>query len=233
VAGRVKRAQLILLSYQGYRVQEIAEKLSIHKRTARLWIARFNRLGMPGLVVGPREGRPRVYVRDVGVVLQTALAPPAEMDLPFGSWTLDRLVAYLTEVKGIPITIQHCLDFLDQVEASVTASVERVSVILVKLATRNPPMTCYSFTWRIRGFEFVFQPMYAAYLNLIEPWWKVLKSLANLRVTGSDLGGIRTGCGQSERLLERAYKPFCLGKRRRHRMPRKLSIACMPKATNI
>jgi transposase len=27
-------------------------------------------------------------------------------------------------------------------------------------------------------WEFVFQPTYAAYLNLIEPWWKILKSLA-------------------------------------------------------
>ena len=27
-------------------------------------------------------------------------------------------------------------------------------------------------------WEIVFQPKYAAYLNLIEPWWKTLKSLA-------------------------------------------------------
>ena len=27
-------------------------------------------------------------------------------------------------------------------------------------------------------WEFVFQPVAAAYLNLIEPWWKVLRSLA-------------------------------------------------------
>ncbi len=27
-------------------------------------------------------------------------------------------------------------------------------------------------------WEFVFQPKYAAYLNLIEPWWKTLRSLA-------------------------------------------------------
>jgi DNA-binding NarL/FixJ family response regulator len=33
-AGRVKRVQLILLSNQGYRVQEIAEQLGIHERTA-------------------------------------------------------------------------------------------------------------------------------------------------------------------------------------------------------
>jgi transposase len=33
--------------------------------------------------------------------MQTALTPPVELGLPFGSWTLDRLVAYLAEVKGI------------------------------------------------------------------------------------------------------------------------------------
>lgn len=27
-------------------------------------------------------------------------------------------------------------------------------------------------------WEFAFQPKYAAYLNLIEPWWKALRSLA-------------------------------------------------------
>jgi transposase len=27
-------------------------------------------------------------------------------------------------------------------------------------------------------WEFVFQPKYAPYLNLIEPWWKVWRSLA-------------------------------------------------------
>jgi transposase len=103
-AGRVKRAQLILLSNQGYRVQENAEQLSLHERTARRWIGRFNRLGIPAWEEGPRDGRPPVYsTKDVGVVIQTALTPPGELDLPFGSWTLDRLVAYLSEVKGIPI----------------------------------------------------------------------------------------------------------------------------------
>jgi len=38
-------------------------------------------------------------------------------------------------------------------------------------------MSC-SLTWPIRGFQFVFQPTYAACLNLIEPCWKTLKSLA-------------------------------------------------------
>ena len=103
-AGRVKRAQIILLSNQGYLPTEIGQKLAIHERTARRWIGRFNRLGIAGLEEGPREGRPRVYSsQEVGLVIQTALTPPAQLDQPFHSWTLDRRVVYLTEVKGIPI----------------------------------------------------------------------------------------------------------------------------------
>ncbi|HEV2583283.1 MAG TPA: helix-turn-helix domain-containing protein [Ktedonobacteraceae bacterium] len=103
-AGRVKRAQIILLSNQGHLPTEIDKKLNIHERTARRWIGRFNRLGIAGLEEGPREGRPRVYsTEEVGVVLQTALTPPSQLDQPFHSWTLDRLVIYLTEVKGIAI----------------------------------------------------------------------------------------------------------------------------------
>ncbi len=37
------------------------------------------------------------------MVIQTALISPEDLDLPFGSWTLDRLVAYLTEEKGVPM----------------------------------------------------------------------------------------------------------------------------------
>ncbi len=70
--------------------------------TDTLWIGGFNKLGMSGLEEGPRNGRPPIYsTKDVSVVIQTALTPPKELGLPFGSWTLDRLVAYLTEEKGV------------------------------------------------------------------------------------------------------------------------------------
>src|SRR5215213_1580106 len=36
----------------------------------------------------------------------------------------------------------------------------------------------YFSTAALKRWEFVFQPKYAAYLNLIEPWWKILRSLA-------------------------------------------------------
>jgi transposase len=44
-SGRVKRAQIILLSNRGYLPTEIGQKLAIHERTARRWIGRYNRLG--------------------------------------------------------------------------------------------------------------------------------------------------------------------------------------------
>jgi hypothetical protein len=34
------------------------------------------------------------------------------------------------------------------------------------------------FMIHLPRWEFVYQPRYAAYLNFIEPWWKVLRSLA-------------------------------------------------------
>jgi len=101
-AGRVKRAQIILLSNQGYIAQEIAAKLELHEKTVRVWISRFNRAGMAGLEEKMRAGRPPVYsTHEVATVLQLAQTSPDALDLPFHFWTLDRLMAYLSEEKGI------------------------------------------------------------------------------------------------------------------------------------
>jgi transposase len=101
-AGKVRRAKIVLSSNQGHTAREIAQKLDCNERTALKWINRFNRYGVAGLEEGPREGRPRVYgPEDVGAVIQAALTPPQELGLPFASWTLDRLVTYLSEEKGV------------------------------------------------------------------------------------------------------------------------------------
>ena len=46
-------------------------------------------------------------------------------------------------------------------------------------------------------WEFVFQPKYAAYLNLIEPWWKTMTSLA---IRGRSV----ESCHQVEEAISRA-----------------------------
>src|SRR4051794_7698002 len=97
-AGRVKRAQLVLLAAEGREAGEIGEELRLHAKTARFWLKRYNAHGLAGLEESERPGRPPVYSADqVGA----ALTRPAELGLPFTSWTLDRLVAYLGEAKGI------------------------------------------------------------------------------------------------------------------------------------
>src|SRR3954447_20524474 len=102
-AGRVKRAQLVLLAVEGRKAAEIAEELRLHARTARFWLKRFNAHGLAGLAESERPGRPPVYPADqVAAVIATALARPAELGLPFASWTLDRLVVWLRDVLGTP-----------------------------------------------------------------------------------------------------------------------------------
>ena len=69
------------------------------------------------------------------------------------------------------------VDFLEQVEAWLPAEGERVYAIVDNLnAHRATDVLLFALAHP--RWEFVFQPTYAAYLNLIEPWWKVLRSLA-------------------------------------------------------
>jgi transposase len=50
----------------------------------------------------PRGGRPPTYTREqLGEIVATALTNPHTLGLPFQSWTLDRLAAYVAEQRGI------------------------------------------------------------------------------------------------------------------------------------
>ena len=67
-------------------------------------IRRFNAEGLAALEDGHRPGRPATYSADeVAAVIAAALTSPRSLDLPFASWTLDRLAACLHERKGIGI----------------------------------------------------------------------------------------------------------------------------------
>jgi transposase len=114
-AGLVQRAQIILLSKQGKRVIEVAEQLHLCDRTVRRWIYRFNEAGVEGLRDQSREGRPPTYSEEQrSEVVAASLTDPQSLGLPFGSWTLDRLQAYLHEHKGIPIKRSRIAEILAQ-----------------------------------------------------------------------------------------------------------------------
>lgn len=74
-------------------------------------------------------------------------------------------------------TTANWIDFLGRVEAWIDPVVERVYAVLDNLNCHSGPDVLL-FNLAHPRWEFVFQPKYAAYLNLIEPWWKVLRSLA-------------------------------------------------------
>ena len=114
-AGLVQRARIILLSREGKRVTQVAEQLRVCDRTVRRWIYRFNEEGVEGLHDNPREGRPPTYTEEQrSEVVAASLTDPQSLDLPFGSWTLDRLQVYLNEEKGIPIKRSRIADILAQ-----------------------------------------------------------------------------------------------------------------------
>ena len=65
-------------------------------------IRRFNAEGLAAFEDHHRSGRPATYPADeVAAVIAAALTSPRRLGLPFASWTLDRLAAYLLEHKGI------------------------------------------------------------------------------------------------------------------------------------
>lgn len=100
----VERARIIQLAGEGWRVPAIAREVRVCPETVRLWIKRFNDLGIEGLKDEPRSGRPPTYTaEEVGEVIAASVTNPRALGLPFGSWTLDRLEAYLNEHKGIAI----------------------------------------------------------------------------------------------------------------------------------
>ena len=100
-AGLVRRAQIVLHALEGLKAPEISARMDLGRKTVRHWLKRFNARGLDGLKEDVRSGRPPTYSAEQrSAVINTALTRPADLGLPFASWTLDRLVAHLSE-RGI------------------------------------------------------------------------------------------------------------------------------------
>jgi transposase len=127
-------------------------------------------------------------------------------------------------------TTKNWVEFLEQVEGWLPPEIERVYAIMDNLNVHRS-WDVLLFNLAYPRWEFVFQPKYAAYLNLIEPWWKTLRSLA--------LKGRRFETWeQMEEAVKKATAywnahkhPFVWGRRRRHRPRRRSGIAVLPKVS--
>jgi transposase len=113
-AGLVRRAQIVLHALEGLKAPEISARMDLCGATVRHWLKRFNARGREGLEEDVRSGRPPTYSAEQrSAVINTALTRPADLGLPFASWTLDRLVASLSE-QGIAMRRSRISEILIQ-----------------------------------------------------------------------------------------------------------------------
>ena len=123
--------------------------------------------------------------------------------------------------------IANFVDFLEQVETWVPQDVKRIYVVLDNLRTHSAyDVLLFSLT-RPR-WEFVFQPKRAPHLNLIEPWWKTLKSLALKGRRFETWPEVEAAIKLATAYWNDHRHPYVWGHRRRHRMPRRFGLASVP-----
>ena len=116
------------------------------------------------------------------------------------------------------------VDFLARVEGWLPADVPRVYAVLDNLSTHRAPDVLL-FALAYPRWEFVYQPVYAAWLNLIEPWWKVLRALALKGRRFETWAAICRAVEDATAYWNDHKHPFVWGRRRRHRSRRKPGIA--------
>jgi transposase len=124
-------------------------------------------------------------------------------------------------------TTANWIDFLERVEGWLSASCERVYAILDNLSMHRATDVLL-FSLAHPRWEFVFQPKYAAYLNLIEPWWKILRSLALKGRRFETWEAICQAIEAATQYWNQHRHPFVWGRRRRHSPRRPAGIAIVP-----
>jgi transposase len=124
-------------------------------------------------------------------------------------------------------TIVNWVEFLERVDTWVPQEAETVYAILDNLNVHRATDVLL-FSLAHPRWEFVFQPTYAAYLNLIEPWWKVLRSLALKGRRFETWDQVCQAIAAATAYWNAHRHPFVWGRRRRHRPRRKSGIAALP-----
>jgi hypothetical protein len=119
------------------------------------------------------------------------------------------------------------VDFLERVEGWLDPAVARVYAVLDNLpAHRGIDVLLWALAHP--RWVFVFQPTKAAYLNLIEPWWKILRSLA---LKGRRFATWEECCQAVAAATDywNAHRhPFLWGRRKHRRTPRPAGVARLP-----
>jgi len=184
--------------------------------------------------LGPESAksfRGRVLVRDVG----DGPAVRAKQEIDYGRRGKCYIFGAFKPADGEAFThpypsrsAANFADFLERVEAWISPGIEHIYAIIDNLsAHRATDVLLFSFAHP--RWEFVFQPKYAAYLNLIESWWKILRSLAFKGRRFETWEELWRAVDEATAYWNAHRHPFVWGRRRRHRR-RQPGIAQVPNA---
>jgi transposase len=125
-------------------------------------------------------------------------------------------------------TTANGVQFLARVEAWIPPAMGRMYAIMDNLSAHRATDVLL-FALAHPRWEFVFQPKYAPYLNLIEPWWKVLRSLALKGWRFETWAEVCHAVEQATAYWNAHRHPFIWGRRRRHHSRRRPGIGLRPK----
>lgn len=124
-------------------------------------------------------------------------------------------------------TAVNWVDFLAQVDAWLPPEAGAVYAILDNLSTHRATDVLL-FSLAHPRWEFVFQPKYAPYLNLIESWWKALRSLALKGKRFEAWAEVEQAIAAATAFWNTHRHPYVWGHRRRHRPTRRAGLALTP-----
>jgi transposase len=118
------------------------------------------------------------------------------------------------------------VDFLEKVDQWLPADLQ-VNAILDNLPAHRATDVLL-FSLHHPRWHFVFQPKYAAYLNLIEPWWKILRSLALKGKRFDSWEEICQAVREATQYWNQHRHPFFWGRCRRHKLVRSSGVGLCP-----
>jgi len=126
-------------------------------------------------------------------------------------------------------TTANVVAFLEHVEGWLDPAIDRVDAVLDNLSAHRA-MDVLLWALAHPRWAFVFQPKYAAARNLIEPWWKVLRSLALKGRRFARWDQLCHAVEAATHYWNTHRHPFVWGRRKRRRPARPTGIAALPVA---
>jgi hypothetical protein len=160
----------------------------------------------------------------------------ATQEIDYGRRGQGSIVGACTPADGAALTapddrrtIANWVDFLDRVEAWIAAEVERIYASMDNLSVHRATDVLLVALAHPR-WEFVCQPTEAADLNLIEPLWKVLRSLALKGRRFESWDELCRAVADATAYWNAHRHSFNWSRRKRRQVRRHTGIAALPKA---